>query len=331
MSHKLTLLSVFLSALIVAQPPLVFSQEGDLKNWLSGPIQVPNTYPPAQLHLTWAPRAPMLTENEETNFEALWAWTSSAILQDTYRVDVESHTLNLTLAVPISRQFELGFKIPLVWRDEGVADGFIDDWHKTFQLPRGDRNDMPENDFNISGIQSNQQRFGLERDGFGFGNAQVSGSYLLTKGDQRFPAVSFELDFGLPTATDEYGQQGLDVLGGVIASKRLKDLALYAGFSNIYYSDIEVEKIFYNRNHLEGFIGLEYLALDYLTLLLSLHGGGGILDKLPEHPDYFLYLDFGLNFRLSQDSSLALVIRENPGAGRGSSDISSVLALRQGL
>lgn len=310
---------------------ILAAEDKPLSSAFSGPIRITNPYPLQQLHSSWAPRPTLVSAGSDTNFEMRWGWSNTALLRDSYRVDVESHNLELDLVQPLSERLEVGLRLPMLWRGSGIADDFIDNWHSMFGLPRGDRNDMPEDDYNISGLQSNGQNFGLLQEGFGFGNLSLSAAYLLSAETNSAPAFALNIEAGLPGASDGYGHSGIDLLSGLLLSKSYHDWAWYAGLAGVHFSEAETEEIFFRKNHLESFAAMEYLALEKLSVLFSLHGSSRLMDKLPEHPDYFLYLDVGLRYSLSAGSSVALALRENPGAGEGSADVTTILAWRYNL
>lgn len=90
---------------------------------------------------------------DEWQFGADFNWGSSAILQANSRealvVDAETRELRATIGRGLGDRFALQLQIPYRTTSAGSLDGFIDDWHGWFSLPKGDRPLLPEDRYRI--------------------------------------------------------------------------------------------------------------------------------------------------------------------------------------
>ncbi|MBS0393381.1 MAG: DUF3187 family protein [Proteobacteria bacterium] len=92
-------------------------------------------------------------------FAANVQWSNTVNLADTaterMTVDEETVETDLTLSAAAAG-WQLRATLPVIHRGAGVLDAFIDDWHRFFGLPRGDRPSRPRNIYAID-----YQRAGL--------------------------------------------------------------------------------------------------------------------------------------------------------------------------
>jgi len=299
------------------------AQEFAKNSW--GPIQIENQYPLAQLHLSLSPESAPVLGQGHSKLILADAWSSSAIKRGgNYTIDGETHQLGVEYVYGLLSDFDLSLSLPFLFRNAGVLDRPIRGWHDFFHLYQGFRDDLPTDDYNVSGIKWDGNEFNL-RSGGALSSTKLSGKYSLS--DDSSGQWSLEAKIGLPASDPAFGQQGLDGLLALLGSTGWQRLSLYYGGGPLIYSDTSVGGVDFNRFHFEGFGGLEYRLLESMSLLCSIYGGSKEIKNLPLHPGYTLYLDFGSKIRLSPNLLLDLLVRENPGASRGSADVTLLSAL----
>jgi len=308
----IAVLSLFCAGNLTAQE--------EYSNYGFGPPGLRNQYPLSVLHLSLAPASPRILEEGAYRIKLNTAWTNDFIAEPEYTVDAESRMLVLGFDYGVAPNFELGIDIPILWRGGGVLDSFIDSWHRAFGLPRGSRDLVANNQYEISGSNTDGSTFDLESSGTRLGNIELGARYLLSEGSKTLPAWSLQMVGSLPTASSGFGHQGLDISTGILGSKRWGKSVAYLGLAHLYYSDTKVDGVRFERHHLQGFLGLEYLIHRSVALYLGLYGSSRIL-RVADHPAYALYLDMGGKIRIADDSYLELLLRENPAPGEGTSDV----------
>ncbi|MDB6060022.1 MAG: hypothetical protein JWM78_125 [Verrucomicrobiaceae bacterium] len=157
--------------------------------------------------------------------------------------DGESQRYELSARYGIGHNVELGVSVPWISCNGGALDGFIDDWHRWWGLPRGGRPDF----------RSHQVAFNYQRDGHtefnfanaesGFGDVQISAAWQWIKSSQNAVALSGYIN--LPTGdVDKLTGTGKTSAGFSVAAThdRLFDLplALSANIGAQYLPRVDV-------------------------------------------------------------------------------------------
>jgi Protein of unknown function (DUF3187) len=112
-------------------------------------------------------------------------------------LDGETVRTSLAFSHGFSSGWSLGVEVPYYRVGGGVLDDVIDDWHSTFNLPDGGRNNRPEDQFLFRMADSNGTFFDLARPQAGLGDVQL-------KAARRFGTEQeFVVELGLKLATGE--------------------------------------------------------------------------------------------------------------------------------
>ncbi len=290
----------------------------------SGPVSISNQYPLSALHQSLAPESAETLASGQLQVNLLGSWANTSVLEDNYIVDGEGGDLTGRFAYGVGHSSELQLRIPFLWRGAGSLDPFIDGWHRRFSLPRGDRDNLSDKQYEISGENTDGSDFGLDRRGSGLGNIEVAAKARVAgEGNP----VSYRLGLSLPTAEREFGHNGLDISNTLLYQVRLGRLNFYFGAAHLFLSDREIAGMKYRPNHLEGFGYLEYQAASAASLLCGISGATQVVRQIVGHPSYSVYLDLGARIYLKENSSIEMIIRENPTPGYGTTDVSFHLSL----
>ena len=299
----------------------VIAQAGAGENQGVGPIQIQNQYFFALLHTSLRPtRASTLAEDESV-LRTGFSWSNTAVAEDNFVTDVETRVLDLSVQRGISDRTEVGLRIPLVWRGGGRLDRFIDSWHRDLSLPRGDRRRLDDDNFEVSGRNSDGSHYHFSQEGWALGEVELSSKYLLSAGDGESPTVALEGGIGLPTARASFGQRALDFSLSLFASKRIGRYIIYSGAGAFFYTDTSVNGVQFLPVHFEGFVQGEYQWTDTWSLNIGLYSSSKTVDDIRGHPGYSLYLDCGVQKRLSENTIAQVLLRENPAPGSGTVDV----------
>jgi len=257
-------------------------------------------------------------------------WSSNSIIRDDYVIDAETREFRLRARYGLSDNQEIGLELPLIWRGGGVLDGFIDGWHKLFGLPEGGRDRLPRDEFRVFANQRGETRE-LAASGFGLGNLKVTSKYTLVDETPTSPTLSLSTELSLPTAKDQYGHDGVDLLFGLTSSKDFGKFSAHAGAAMVYFDKPKSDFLDYQRFHAEAFLASGVLLSENVAVHLALFWVGEAISGIEDHPAYALYLDTSLRINLDNSNSLVVGLRENPGGGRGSSDVSFLVGLDHNL
>lgn len=236
-------------------------------------------------------------------------------------LDGEVHTSIFSWDYGLSDRFQLSVEIPYLRNTGGTLDGFINDWHETFDLPEGGRNFVPNNRFMLY-----YERYGTvvmdHREAKrGLGDISVIASWQGPKDKNRSPwALGFSLN--LPTGdknqfhgngytdaalwfksqerTEFYKMQagwfyslGLVYMGGTTFLQEFsRSVAMFGGFGAGIYLTPDVIFIGQMDLHSPIYRGVEVNDLGGYSMQLSLGG--------------YIHLDAGDKVHISVGEDLAL-------------------------
>jgi hypothetical protein len=94
-------------------------------------------------------------------------------------LDGESYRWTLSARYGLGERFEAGIEIPYVLYSGGFLDGFIDDWHSTFNLPRGGRDTAPKNRLSYRYTKDGVQKLKMDHVDSGIGDIVLFGGMSL--------------------------------------------------------------------------------------------------------------------------------------------------------
>ncbi len=129
-------------------------------------------------------------------------------------LDGESWRQAIRLRMRLGSRLEAGLEIPWLRHSGGSLDELIDNWHSTFGLPEGIRDQRPTDELAFS-YQSAKGALDFRRARSGIGDVRLSGGYLLSRDESR--SVALRLGVELPTgdAGKLTGSGGTDVSLGI--------------------------------------------------------------------------------------------------------------------
>ncbi|MCB0324033.1 MAG: DUF3187 family protein [Bdellovibrionales bacterium] len=320
-----------------SRAPLSFAEvaapiasETSPQQWGRGPIRLADQFPLALYHESFAADSPAVLSPGELEVGGSFAWSNTVNRKgSSYLIDAEVRRLALEVSFAPMQHWEVGLQVPVLWEGGGVLDSFIDGWHSVFALPDGPRNDpdIGEDEFEVRGDTYDRRRASVEAPGTVVGDVTLENKWLFTEGGADAPAIAGSLAVRLPTGEDQLSQNGVDLLGTLLLSRRLGRLVGYAGVGYAFSSDLEQAGFRFEQHRLGGFFYGEWEAFDTISLLLGVQGGSNYVANIERFPNYQLYLDLGLKIGLGSSSTLELLIRENPAPDQGTTDVTFLLGL----
>lgn len=106
-------------------------------------------------------------------------YTTGMTANEQITLDGESYRWVLAARYGINDYLEAGIDIPYILYGGGFLDGFIDDWHRTFGLPRGGRDTAAKNRLDYSYRKDGTQKLSMRRSGSGIGDVSLHGGLKL--------------------------------------------------------------------------------------------------------------------------------------------------------
>jgi Protein of unknown function (DUF3187) len=207
----------------------------------------------------------------QIGLRGLWS-NSHALQRDRFVVDGEVRQVVLSLRLGLLDRIELGLQVPYEWRGGGELDGFVEDFHEAFGLPRQERQFRPQDRYLVTGLQSDGTTFLQEHTGYGFGDLTAELRVKLLDGAALLPAAALTLRLRLPTGRGKFDlSDGVDATFNLDTSKRLWGkldwLLLYFGAAYTYHAESRVDQLAQVRHRGFLYVGVEAELLDVLSIV----------------------------------------------------------------
>ena len=292
---------------------------------LGGPIPLRNQFPLTAAHLSFLPQDTAVLAQGQAKVTVSSAWSNSFILKDSYEVDAESVELRARGRLGLGNEAEVALDLPFQWMGGGVLDTPIDNWHRFWGFPRGQRGERPANSYAVSGVTEEFEGFNLPADGMRMGNPVLGGKMGVLGDSESSVSIISELSF--PKLTSGYAHQGVDLSLGAVGTERLSWGAVHYGGALFGYSSSGYKGVPVAPLHGEGFLSAEWAATQRLALIATVLGATQTVRDIQGFPLYSIYLDLGARLRISPSSFAVVAFRENPAPHYGTTDISFMAIL----
>ncbi len=92
---------------------------------------------------------------------------------ESVNLDGESHRLTLAWSQGLAGGMDWGFELPYLTQSGGFLDSFIDNWHRTFNLPQGGRTDVSRNQIDYRYTRDGVNLIDLNHPVSGWGDARL--------------------------------------------------------------------------------------------------------------------------------------------------------------
>lgn len=257
--------------------------------------------------------------------------------REKFLVDGEGERVTLALRYGAAKGVELGMDLPLVAYNGGVFDGFIEDWHEFFGLPRGSRPDGPKGRLLFEYGKDGQERLRMDDGTFRLGDVRLNGGWQLYHDGSVNPrALALRASLKLPTGSSSRltGSGSTDLALWLTGSNDYAlggewgHATLFAALGGLVMSDGKVLKE--QRENLVGFgsLGLGWSPADTFALKaqISSHSAFYSGSELSELTSTAVQLLFGGTYAFTAATTLDIALSEDLTVG-ASPDIALHLGL----
>jgi hypothetical protein len=238
---------------------------------------------------------------------------------ETLLLDGETYRATVAFRFGVAERLELGIDIPYLAHEEGIFDGFIEDFHEAFGLIGNSRNSFPQNQLTYSYGREGRTRFAVEESVSGVGDLLVSGAFQLWRRRGASRAVALRGTLKLPTGdagklTGSGGTDGSLALaitdGSQLAAWRL---TLYGMAGGLYLGEGDLLPNLQRRWAAFGVFGFGWRATDWLTVKLQVDGHTALFEGSSFRPldSWAAQLVGGFTFHLPAATALDLALVEN--------------------
>lgn len=206
------------------------------------PFQIRNYNPFVQIHgIPYIGEASTLAKGE-SRVNLIYALSSNYAIEqtetetETLLIDGESTNVTFSYARGIGKSLQLAVYLPYVKYDAGNLDGFINDWHETFNMQQGGRDLAPINRLRFLYIRNDIVQMDFVSNSEGLGdislNAQLAlGDPANTKKESSAVAINLKLPTG-----DSASFQGSGAFDLAVWYKHEKKTQLFDSSSGYFYS-----------------------------------------------------------------------------------------------
>lgn len=157
-------------------------------------------------------------------------YASEESADETVEFDGETHRVRIAWRRGFGGGWEAGLELPLLATGGGFLDAWIEDWHATFGLPNGGREQAPRDGYRYRYVRDGVTQFDVQREDSGLGDAQLTlgrklGESAAVRGLVKLPtgqkttllggngggALWLDLDLPLPGSARGYVAGGVSV------------------------------------------------------------------------------------------------------------------------
>ena len=242
-------------------------------------------------------------------------------------LDYESYNLRFSWLHSLNEDWALKVDIPLIYYGEGFLDNTIDSWHEFFHLPRANRPNVTDNQFNIFYEKNSQTLVNLVTASSGLSDIQIALGKNITQA--RNSRLSLWVSADVPTG-DQLNLTGNDS----------SDLSLWIATENHFHPewsfDANVGILFPGQNQvftmpvdnhvLFAYAGIQWQAHEIFDLRMQINGHSAFYSNsqlLLLGPAYNMVL--GGSIHVSACSDIDLAFSEDIQVGR-TPDVSFLLS-----
>lgn len=300
------------------------AQEPEAPLAFDGPIELQDTFMPAQLRPQMFPESAALLPPGAFSIDAVVAWANHFAKTDTYIFDGESVTSTLRLRYAPWQRVEFGLDVPWTSRFDGTLDELIEDVETSLDAQVRERFDAPQNSWSALVVGDDGRRRMRMLDGSRQGDISVRGKFALARHEDLGFDAAVVASLGLPTGASTFGGQGVTPGVGLHVQKSFATVNTFGGVTLQYHTDATEQDFRLAPLRWMTYAGGEWRPWrGWLGLLLAYQVYGPLArgnDPLDEPSHYYAG---GFRFYLPARVTLDAVAVENMGLieNRNSTDI----------
>lgn len=286
----------------------------------------PGGYMPTPAH---APKGSWMVQ---TSYSWVNTWNFN---KDYYLIDTEWHHISASLSYMVNQDLEVGMQIPMLGRTGGMADGFIEGFHRTFDFGSVHREDYPRNRSLIEIKQNGERATYWEGDEWGLSDVSLFTAWTVTQGGPYRPGITVGALVTFPTGDETHllGSGELTYLLSILLTKQIADSPwwLFLGTSVSYSDNREMLGIATRQTQFGGLGGIEFRWNDRLSVIVQSLSLSPIADDFEEFSRPTSEVNLGVRLREVWGGDWDLSLQENVVYYNNSPDIGLHFSYRRRL
>jgi Protein of unknown function (DUF3187) len=310
-------------AAFVLATPLAHAESQEAAPPPRGPAAIRDAQLLAQPRLTLPAVSPFTTRRGGWDIElsGLWAnsfsWTQDVAGEHPktrdFLIDGEALVLDATVWRGLTRNLDVGLRVPVENRGGGTLDGFIDWWHRVSHAPDGNRPQFLENAFRVEGLTTDKIPFSWnDRTGFGLGDVELDARWRVVDGTDGAASVALVGRVSLPTGTGPFSGNGVGAGGQLVVAAPLgRSFDVYTGAGVTAQSQGPVENVLYSPVRAHGFLALEWRPWRRVSLVAETDAASRLIENIEMYPGVHWIVNVTGRIDLGRKTRLDVGFTEN--------------------
>jgi hypothetical protein len=273
----------------------------------------------------------------EVQLSGLWAnsfsWTQDKAGESPetrrFLIDGEAVVLDATVRRGLTRNLDVGLRVPLEGRTGGRLDPFIDWWHRVAHAPDGKRPAFVQNAFRVEGVTTDKVPFSWsDGSGFGLGDLELETRWRFVEGADGAPSVALVARASLPTGTGPFSGNGAGGGGQLVVAAPLgRSFDVYTGAGFTAQGEGPVHGVLYSSVRAHGFFAIEWRPWRRLSLVAETNAASRLVENVDSYPGLHWIVNVTGRIDLGGRTRLDLGFTENLKSQLATTDFALYLGL----
>lgn len=237
-----------------------------------GPLQINNLYP-IFLH---ADQPYLEKADMENSMSFSLSHSSTYTVEDSRKwsinLDMEITEFSFRYKRIIKNLFEFDLDVPVLVFSRGFMDGFLEDYHDTFNFPDYGRKNRPHNDF-LYEVRRDGNLVIRGKSGTKLGDIRLAIKKPLMSADDYTLSVKGDIEIPVSSAKKGYSNGGMDTAISLLFDKSFSGSTItYWNLGVVFPGDVRGYENINLKNYVNGGLAVETELVGNLNLIVQLHG-----------------------------------------------------------
>ncbi len=239
---------------------------------IDGPLQIHNLYP-ISLH---ADQPYLEKAGMENSMSFSLSHSSTYTVEESpgwvIHLDMEITEISFRYKRIIKNLFEFDLDIPVLVFSAGFMDGFLEDYHDTFNFPDYGRKNRPHNEF-LYEVRRDGNILISGKSGTKLGDIRLAVKKPLMSADDYTLSVKGDIEVPVSSAKKGYSNGSVDTGIALLFDKSITGSTMtYWNLGVVFPGDVRGHENLDLRNYVHGGLAVDTELTEHLNLIVQLHG-----------------------------------------------------------